>query len=152
MFHSIPLSGLFTCNVLTCFLEPIFYLKNITMDTWTLLKKFRGDSKAKWQKNNWHTTSNFFVSLLRDIRISFHRSIMYKANNFNATEDFFFDIYEIDPILVILSTLLLLPFLFGMIWFDWRGSDNKRSLLNMLVSSCSWAGIGLLLFVQVNSK
>ena len=80
---------------------------------------------------------------------------MYKANNFNATEDFFFDIYEIDPILVILSflsTLLLLPFLFGMIWFDWRGSDNKRSLLNMLVSSCSWAGIGLLLFVQVKSK
>ena len=39
------------------------------------------------------------------------------------------------------SLLFLLPALLGIVWFEKFGSDNKRTMINMLVSSVCWTAI-----------
>ena len=62
-------------------------------------------------------------------------------------DDFFSAAFENGPlktcslIFSILSGLILLPSMYGIVWYEHYGNDLKRILLNMLVSSMSWVGI-----------
>ena len=47
------------------------------------------------------------------------------------------------------GTLLLIPLLYGIIWYEKYGSNNKRTLLNKLVSAWCWASIEYILLCQV---
>jgi hypothetical protein len=47
------------------------------------------------------------------------------------------------------GTLLLIPLLYGIIWYEKYGSNNKRTLLNKLVSAWCWASIEYLLLCQI---
>ena len=51
-------------------------------------------------------------------------------------------------ILSILLSLIVLPFLYGIIWYEKFGTDSKRTLLNQLVSSICWKLIFIVLFLQ----
>ena len=61
--------------------------------------------------------------------------------------DYFSAAFENGPfktcsvILSIIAGLILLPAMYGIIWYERYGTDLKRILLNMLVSSMSWAGV-----------
>ncbi len=62
-------------------------------------------------------------------------------------DDFFSAAFENGPlktcsfIFSIISGLILLPTMYGIVWYEHYGNDLKRILLNMLVSSVSWVGI-----------
>ena len=43
---------------------------------------------------------------------------------------------------------LILPLIYGIVWFERHGSDKARILSNMLVSSCCWTVIECGIFVQ----
>ena len=66
----------------------------------------------------------------------------------NATQDFFFsgletfDFTKISMVaLSLLLTSALAPMLLGIIWFERFGSDKKRTLINLLVTSCCFTMI-----------
>jgi hypothetical protein len=48
----------------------------------------------------------------------------------------------------VLGIIILLPLIYSIIWFERYGSDNKRPLLNKLVSSICWLGVFWFLVVQ----
>jgi hypothetical protein len=47
------------------------------------------------------------------------------------------------------GTLLLIPLLYGIIWYEKYGSYNKRTLLNKFVSAWCWASIEYILLCQI---
>ncbi len=47
------------------------------------------------------------------------------------------------------NPLILVPFIFSIVWFDWYGSDLKRIFINRLVSSLALCSIGQLILVQI---
>ena len=49
----------------------------------------------------------------------------------------------------IVGTFFLIPLLYGIIWYEQHGSDNKRTLLNKFVSSLCWVSIEYLLLCQI---
>jgi hypothetical protein len=51
--------------------------------------------------------------------------------------------------LSVLIMVILLPLIYGVIWFERFGSDKKRTLLNMLVSSACWTVILCGIMLQV---
>lgn len=76
----------------------------------------------------------------------------------NASEvqtNFFQDLYRIDffkglsVLYCSLIILILTPLLGGIIWFEKFGSDRKRTLINMIVSSICWTAIQCGVTVQL---
>ncbi len=51
--------------------------------------------------------------------------------------------------LSVLIMVILLPLIYGVIWFERFGSDKKRTLINMLVSSACWTVILCGIMLQV---
>ena len=52
-----------------------------------------------------------------------------------------------------ISVSIVVPiFLYGIIWYDRCGTDNKRTLLNKFTSLACWAGIEYLVFVQTSEN
>ena len=49
----------------------------------------------------------------------------------------------------ILSSLISIPVIYGIIWFERFGSDMKRILINRLVSSVCWSFFGWMLLAQI---
>jgi hypothetical protein len=69
--------------------------------------------------------------------------------------DFFAGVFENRPskimavIFSVLGELALLTLLYSNIWYERFGSDNKRTLLNKLVSSLCWTGFEWFFFIQI---
>jgi len=89
--------------------------------------------------------SSFTCSLDCQQNISSHLTNVNNNNNVNDS-DFFSGLFENRPIKVvgivvsILSTVVYIPLLSSIIWYEKFGSDKKRTILNKLVSSiCSTA-------------
>lgn len=66
---------------------------------------------------------------------------------FNSNFEFFFGLMENNSTkfcsigYAIIASMIVLPFVFTIIWFEKYGSDKKRTLINMLVSSSYWSVI-----------
>jgi hypothetical protein len=79
----------------------------------------------------------------------------YEVLRFVPDSDFFSPVYELGPAKIIvcclsfLFSIILVPFLFSIVWFDWYGSDLKRIFINRLVSSIALCSIGQLILVQI---
>jgi hypothetical protein len=75
--------------------------------------------------------------------------------NENVSRDFFPYISQNNPykiIFLVISIFGILvgpPALYSAVWFEKYGSDNKRTLINMLFSMTSWTCIGFIIFVQI---
>ena len=50
--------------------------------------------------------------------------------------------------LSIILSLLALPLIYGIIWYEKFGQDNKRTLINQLFGSICWYLITAILFLQ----
>ena len=78
-------------------------------------------------------------------------NLSFDFDNYNNTfdtdsnEDFFKGLFENRPakisalIFNVFGACVLLPLMFGIIWYENFGSDNKRTLLNKLVASLCWS-------------
>jgi hypothetical protein len=55
---------------------------------------------------------------------------------------------SIAVVLSVLLSLVLIPSLYGIIWFERFGSDSKRTLINQLFASVCWYLMVLILFLQ----
>ena len=79
---------------------------------------------------------------------------MNNKESLNSTKDYFNLAFESGPIksgviaAFFLSAIILIPFIYGIIWYEHFGSDHKRILLNRLVSSICWSGIEYYTLVQ----
>ena len=51
-------------------------------------------------------------------------------------------------VLSVLLSLVLIPSLYGIIWYERFGSDSKRTLINQLFASVCWYLLVLILFLQ----
>jgi hypothetical protein len=75
--------------------------------------------------------------------------------NTNGSYDFYYVAINHEPlktfsvIFTILSGLLIVPGMYGIIWYESFGTELKRILVNMLVSSFCWCGIVWYLFVML---
>ena len=69
--------------------------------------------------------------------------------------DCFFEVYNLGPWIISLVaislfvTLLLVPVLSSVVWYDWSGSDLKRIFTSRLASSIFLTCIGQLILVQI---
>ncbi len=79
---------------------------------------------------------------------------IFEIVKFTKGNDFFGPVYELGTMKITLSfvcfvyTILTLPLLVSMIWFDWYGSDMKRIFINRPVSSLAFTAMCQLILVQ----
>ena len=78
----------------------------------------------------------------------------WNIEDFHLDDDFFSGLYASSPFKLTAVTfsvtfsLVLLPFLFGMIWKERYGLDIKRVITNRLISSLAWSCIAYITVVQ----
>jgi len=82
-------------------------------------------------------------------------SIIFEVVKFTHGNDFFGPVYELGTMNITLNfvcfayTILMVPLLVSMIWFDWYGSDMKRIFIHRLVSSLAFTAMCQLILVQI---
>ncbi len=82
-------------------------------------------------------------------------STIFEVVKFTKGSEFFGPVYELGTMKITLCfvsfvyTILMIPLLFSMIWFDWYGSDLKRIFVNRLVTSLAFTAMGQLILVQI---
>jgi hypothetical protein len=73
----------------------------------------------------------------------------------NCANDFFTELYKIQPAVIIglvlafLSICIIIPIFYSIIWYEKFGSDKKRTVLNKLVGSVCWCIIFAYVFIQI---
>jgi len=94
----------------------------------------------------------FYIIQTENIYVKFQAKIKMKKSNI----DDYFDVlrennlYKFASVsLSVVITVTLLPLIYGIIWFERFGSDKKRTLINMLVSSTCWTVIQCGVLLQV---
>lgn len=76
------------------------------------------------------------------------------SNSSASGNDFFRDLdlsHPFKTFSIVFSSITLIilpPFLLGIVWFEKYGSDHKRTLINMLVSSICWTALQCGVIVQ----
>ncbi len=78
----------------------------------------------------------------------------WNIEDFQQNADYFSGLYEksqfklIAIALSVIWSLILLPFLFGMIWKEHNGADIKRIIINRLICSLAWSCIAFITVFQ----
>jgi hypothetical protein len=82
-------------------------------------------------------------------------SFIFEVVKFAKGNDFFGPVYELGTMkntlcfVSFVYSILMVPLLVSMIWFDWYGSDMKRIFVHRLVSSLAFTAMGQLILVQI---
>ena len=77
-----------------------------------------------------------------------YQQVSNDSNFFQGLYDHKFS-QTISVVFSTVGSFTLIPLLYGIIWYERYGSDNKRTLLNKFVSSLCWACLEYILFCQI---